>query len=144
MFEPARVTYLTREFRTSGALPVSKEEQQLMVSPLVPLTVEESAPEHLRLETDVAADKNSSGALLVLADQFFPGWQVQIDGKAAELIRANGFQRAVFVPPGHHTVMFDYTPRSLILALRLSLLGCLALVVFAALVLARRRKVTKS
>ena len=63
---------------------------------------------------------------LVLADTWYPGWRVQVDGKPAELLRANYTFRAVKLPPGDHSVRFHYRPLSFTLGLVLSVVGLLA------------------
>jgi hypothetical protein len=49
---------------------------------------------------------------LVLSDVYYPGWEVVVDGKPAELLRANYLFRAVKLPAGTHFVRFQYTPRA--------------------------------
>ena len=66
------------------------------------------APEHVTLSATTAVP-----ALLVLTDQFYPGWTATIDGVATELRRVNFFARGVVIPKGTHTVDFVYSPTSL-------------------------------
>lgn len=47
-------------------------------------------------------------ALLVVSDNYYPAWQVFVDGQPAELFRANHTMRAVAVPAGEHEVRFEY------------------------------------
>jgi hypothetical protein len=49
-------------------------------------------------------------ALLVLADFYWPGWRVSVDGIDRELRRANFLLRGVPVAPGVHEVRFAYVP----------------------------------
>lgn len=54
-------------------------------------------------------DAESSGAnWLVFSESFLPGWRVEIDGREAAIIRANGLYMAVFVDAGQHSVVFEY------------------------------------
>ncbi|UZF94771.1 hypothetical protein [Bosea sp. NBC_00550] len=50
------------------------------------------------------------GGYLVLNDVWHHWWQVEIDGRPAELLRANVLFRAVVVPPGKSTVRFVFRP----------------------------------
>ncbi|WP_257457939.1 YfhO family protein [Archangium lipolyticum] len=66
---------------------------------------------------------------LVLSDSHYPGWEATLDGAPVPVRRANGVMRAVRVPPGAHTVRFDYHPLSFRVGVLLSVLalGALAL-----------------
>jgi len=46
---------------------------------------------------------------LVVAETWYPGWSVTVDGRPAELLRANHAFRAVRLEPGRHEVRFRYT-----------------------------------
>ena len=51
----------------------------------------------------------SSNRLLVLTENYYDSWQVFVDGRQAELLRAYGTFRAVAVPKGAEQVLFKYT-----------------------------------
>jgi hypothetical protein len=50
------------------------------------------------------------GGFAVLNDVWQPWWQVELDGRPAEILRANVLFRAVRVPPGRSTVRFVFRP----------------------------------
>ncbi|MFZ1219372.1 MAG: YfhO family protein, partial [Chthoniobacterales bacterium] len=59
-------------------------------------------------------------ALLVLADNYYPGWRADVDGHQSTIHRVNFNQRAVPVPAGKHVVDFVYAPRSVFFGLIIS------------------------
>jgi hypothetical protein len=69
--------------------------------------------------------KTDRESYLVLSDQVYPGWHAYIDSQPTDIFVANGFTRAVSVPPGEHLVEFKYEPESLALGCILALLAAL-------------------
>jgi hypothetical protein len=63
------------------------------------------APERVEVRTEANA-----AALLVLADNWYPGWQATVDGRAAPIYRTNHTFRGVVVPAGRHSVVFTFDP----------------------------------
>jgi uncharacterized membrane protein YfhO len=59
-------------------------------------------------------------ALLVLRDSYDPSWRVEVDGRPAALVRANGIQRAVALTAGRHVVRFTYRPDAFLAGLTCS------------------------
>lgn len=56
---------------------------------------------------------NSAPGTLVFSEIWYPhGWKAFIDGKPAQLFRANYVLRALNVPAGHHTVRMIFDPDS--------------------------------
>ncbi len=47
-------------------------------------------------------------ALLLLTDNFYPGWIVTVDGREKKIYQADYSFRAVSIPQGIHTVIFSY------------------------------------
>ena len=61
--------------------------------------------------TEVIIDVTSpDGGWVVLNDVWHPWWRVEVDGRPANLLRANAIFRAVDVPPGEHKVRFYFDP----------------------------------
>lgn len=81
------------------------------------------APEHVELR----GETNENG-VLVLSDNYYPGWKAFIDGKEVSILRANYTFRAVAVPKGNHTIVFRYHPLSFYLGLYVSGAGVILLI----------------
>lgn len=62
-----------------------------------------------RIEMDSFA---KSPYLLVLTDNFYPGWQATVDDKDVTIYRTNYAFRSVVVPNGSHKITFTYKPAS--------------------------------
>ena len=80
----------------------------------------------------------ASPALLVLAENAYPGWQVTIDGTPAAWQTAYTALRAVCVPAGQHVVEWRFQPRLYLLGAAVSLLA-LGLLLYAGKKLTQRR-----
>ncbi|MBK9710023.1 MAG: YfhO family protein [Kouleothrix sp.] len=64
--------------------------------------------------------------LLVLSEMDFPGWRAAVDGAATPIYTTNYLFRGVVVPPGAHTVTFEYRPVSALLGAGVSAAALLA------------------
>jgi hypothetical protein len=78
-----------------------------------------------RLECDAAAVEVEAErpGHLVLVDAYDPGWRATVDGRSAEVHRANVAFRAVPVPAGRHVVEMRYRPVGLPGGAIVSLIG---------------------
>lgn len=65
----------------------------------------ERGPDRVRLE--IEADKDG---FLILADTYDSGWRAAVDGRPAEILRADLAFRAVRLPAGRHVVEFRFRP----------------------------------
>ena len=88
---------------------------------------------------------NRARRLAVFSDIYYPGWQCTIDGKPADILRANYVLRAVVIPEGKHTIAFRFDPQSLhtteaIANIGLILLLLLAIGLVAGAVISRRKR----
>jgi hypothetical protein len=78
-------------------------------------------------------------ALLVLTDNWYPGWEAKVDGGSAPVERVDYLIRGVRVPAGTHTVEFEFKPSSWLWARLLSGLGLLTILTAAWVGWRRRR-----
>jgi hypothetical protein len=92
------------------------------------------APEHVVID----ADANRPG-LLVLTDDFYPGWKATLDGRAVPIHRVDFLLRGVVLPPGRHLVEFRYQPASWTIGWIVSLVSALLLAAAVAISLRRAR-----
>jgi len=69
--------------------------------------------------------------LVILADTYYPGWRLSIDGKAAPIYRTNLLMRGAAVPTGEHTLVYTYEPESFRIGAIISIAGLIVLVALA-------------
>ncbi len=77
----------------------------------------------------VLAKLNNAG-ILILADSYYPGWKVYVDGKEKPILRADFFFRGVLLPAGDHVVEYRYEPRSFRIGLGISLVSLFGIVLY--------------
>ena len=95
--------------------------------------------------TRVRLDARLEGdGLLVLTEQWFPGWRALVDGEEVPLFAADGIFRGVPLSSGEHEVVFEYHPTSVRQGVIASLLGLVATGALFALSLLRRRATSKA
>lgn len=75
--------------------------------------------------------------LVVLDDQWAPGWRVTIDGRPAPVVRTDVLLRGVVVPPGSHEIVWSYRVPGLRAGGALSALGLLLALAWAGLLIRR-------
>lgn len=73
-------------------------------------TVSMTKYEPNELHYDISSAK---GGIVVFSEVYYPGWTATIDGKPAEVGRANYILRAVNVPAGNHKVVMEFKPTSI-------------------------------
>jgi hypothetical protein len=69
----------------------------------------------------------TGNATLITSDTVFPGWTATVDGHATAIRPANIAMRAIAVPAGDHTVIFEYDPPQFRYGVLLSLVGVLGI-----------------
>ena len=85
--------------------------EDLGIDPDASISLSNYKPHILTYKSSTKADM-----LAVFSELYYPkGWHVYIDEKQVEYLRANYLFRALKVPPGDHTIVFKFEPRSYIL-----------------------------
>ncbi|HKJ91905.1 MAG TPA: YfhO family protein [Longimicrobiales bacterium] len=74
----------------------------------------------------------NSRALLVVADNYYEGWQARVDGQARPIVRVDHTLRGVVLAPGDHDVVMVFRPHTLYTGFWIYLVGCLALLGYGA------------
>jgi hypothetical protein len=94
----------------------------------------EEVPTHLTLKVDMQTD-----GLVVLADQWYPGWEATLDGRPVPVLRVNHALRGVLLPPGQGVLEFHYHPQSFTRGVRLFGWGLAAAGIWTVVALVVRR-----
>jgi hypothetical protein len=92
-----------------------------------PVKITSYSPERVELEASLERP-----GLVILADIYYPGWKLTIDGKEAPVYRANRMMRAAAVPSGTHRLVYRFDPGSYRLGKVISLVALGVFVVLAA------------
>jgi len=87
---------------TSEVLPRASEN-----GGLVPAEVKQYDSDRVVLEV-----RSEHPGWLVLTDSYFPGWEARVNGRPAQIYRANYLARAVRVEAGQSEIVFVYRPKS--------------------------------
>ncbi|MCX8023860.1 MAG: YfhO family protein [Thermanaerothrix sp.] len=100
-----------------GQDSVEEEKMSLSTASVLPVS-EKSNMVALEVET-------TGSGWLRLADLWYPGWKVIVDGHPQPLLQVDGCLRAVFLTTGKHFVQFVYAPLSFSIGASVSLLAWL-------------------
>ncbi len=92
-------------------------------------------PELVRVRT-----LTSGAGYLVLADSWYPNWEVTVDGNSATIYRANGWMRGVEIPGGEHAVEFTYSNRNVVLGGIISGLAVLLILILLTFSTKKRKR----
>lgn len=86
--------------------------------------------ESLQVKVEMACS-----GLVVVSDNWYPGWHAEVDGKSADILKVNTVIRGVIVPAGRHVVTMRYRPFLVYFGFLCTLIG-----LAGAVVLQRRRE----
>jgi len=117
-YDPRRIAWIETDDRSALADFVSKSAPMAGDS----VVVVEHTPERVVLDARLARP-----GLVILADVFYPGWKLTIDGRPAPILRANRLMRGAAVAEGNHRLVYTYDPASFKIGAALSLGGLITL-----------------
>jgi uncharacterized membrane protein YfhO len=80
---------------------------------------------------EIETNGNDS-SFLVLADNFYPGWKVYVNGSEKTIVRVNHNLRGVVVPRGQNKVTFRYSPLSFKIGFAITLFTLSGIIAFFA------------
>ena len=80
-------------------------------------------------QVEIETNGNDSG-FLVLADNFYPGWEVYVNGREETVLRVNYNLRGVALPRGKNKVTFRFDPMSFKIGASITLCTLLASILF--------------
>ena len=83
-------------------------------------------------------------SLLVVSENWYPGWTAKVNGTPQPVMRANGALMGVFLNPGASKVEFNFRPRHFYWALSLTMISLLTLVLVSTLHLRKTMKSERS
>jgi hypothetical protein len=86
---------------------------------------------------------SSARSLLVVADPYYPGWKVTVDGHDAKILPVDAAFRGVVLPPGDHEVRFHYADPRFWLGIGLAGGTIVVLLLWSAAARSARRRLRK-
>jgi Bacterial membrane protein YfhO len=127
--EVNRHAYDPRELAWIGDDDLAKISSYISAQPTKPseaVKVTYPNPQQAVLEARL-----DSPGLVILADSYYPGWELTIDDKPAPIYRVNGAMRGAAVLSGAHRLVYTYSPRSFRAGCFLSIAGLIAMLILS-------------
>ncbi len=121
-FDPARVAYVNEPLHLPDPM-----RGEVLIDSEVPTRI------------TVIAQMETPG-LVVLADLWFEGWKVELNGEPAPILRTNYAVRGVVVPAGESRLVFSYEPAGFTTGVRLMTLALLVLASWTLVLIRRARR----
>jgi hypothetical protein len=119
--EPARRVYYPRVMawiETSDPKALMGYLSPRAILPDESVTITRREPQRVELRARLRQP-----GLVILADTYYPGWHLTIDGQRAPILRANRMMRGAAVGRGEHRLVYVYDPWSFRVGRAISLLA---------------------
>ena len=104
-FDPTRTLLLESDPQAVADIPTGVGPTAVGNAPAGAVTI--ARYENTVVEIDVTAARSG---FVLLNSAWHPWWRATVDGRPAEVLKANVLFRAVQVPPGTHAVRFEFEP----------------------------------
>jgi len=114
---------------TTAAIEADPLEVKKQKTCNAPVTSSTRVVSYTASTVKIAVDSSCDG-LLVLGDQYYPGWKASVNGDDARVFATDVALRGVFVRAGHSTVEIHYQPSSFRAGIVLALLGLAGLLLY--------------
>ena len=94
--------------RTTAVIDTTKfSPGEISADTAATVRLAEMTPKHLTYQSHSTAN-----GLAVFSEIYYPGWEATIDGKAADILRADYILRALEIPAGDHKIEFTFKPKA--------------------------------
>jgi hypothetical protein len=120
VYDPRQVAWVS----PADLAEIGHDLSGLATGPSETVTVTYPSPQQAVLEVTL-----DSPGLVVLADVFYPGWSLTIDGKPAPCYRVNSMMRGAAAPAGRHRLVYTYLPVSFRIGRAASIAGLAAMLI---------------
>lgn len=91
-------------------------------------------PDEMVLKTS-----SEESEILIVQQNYYPGWHATINGRETEILLANKSLMSVFVPAGNHTITFEFRKPLIVAGFYITVLSLLAFLVLGVVSLIKRR-----
>lgn len=133
-FDPATTVLLESELFANRQLKTAAINSGATELPKADVKVTAYRPNRIEVQTN-----NPAAGFLVLSEIYYRGWEARVDGQRASVDRVNFTLRGVELPPGQHTVEFNFRAHSFRNGAVWSFVG-LALLCISGVLVYRKRK----
>jgi uncharacterized membrane protein YfhO len=82
---------------------------------------------HSDTRWEIGASSLSPG-LLVIGQNYYPGWRATVNGAQTEILRVNYTQQAVLLPAGENRIVLEFRPVSFMVGAAISGLSLIGLI----------------
>jgi hypothetical protein len=135
-FDPRRLLILPGD-ATAGRDSVA----QLPATVDIPVTVREPRPGRLELQLERPP---TDSAYVFISQNYFPDWHATVDGRPAQLVRAQVSLTAVRIPPGARTISMEMHSTSYATGRTITLVTILGVIILVAVTAVRDRRRRRS